>query len=168
MVSSLKKKFEIMGSLIQKHSISGFLAKEIAGWQTKGLIKQIDFLSVPFNQPSGKSYVGKKHGENGTDYVLTWWYSTYDRCREITISEDILSVIIYEGSFLDGARTGPSRRWNFKLNFDWTKNEDLARILNWEWDAFIERKFEEEEHERIVAAKIAIENRLLGLETPGD
>ncbi len=146
---------------VRNPNASAVFAKRVKEWVTDGSVSQLNYPQHPFDKPSGRAYVGKGHGDNGSDSISISRGSTYDGCRSWTVDGDVLTLHIYEGDNYTGARQTLRGAWEFKLNFDWTNHPEFAKCIEYAWTDFIDEQFADEEHQRITAAKARISAALL-------
>ena len=151
--------------VLRNYNAPNSICLKIENWLNSGDATQLNLPDKPFNEPSGRAYVGPGRGTVGYDnsYANMSWGSTYDGCRswEMDIAKSIITLSIYDGDSFDGKAVGLRGKWEFQLNFDWPHYSDFSRAINNEWKELINEKFDEEEQQRVAAAKGRIASNLL-------
>lgn len=154
------RKYAILKQLYHRDAPAGFV-QQVSQWVTDNSITQLNQQDKPFNIPYGRAYVGEGHGDNGGNSVGVAWGSTYDGCRTWAIKDNVLTLQIYEGDSLTGARRELRGAWKFEFNFDWTEHPLFINAIHNEWNDFIHIKFEDEIAAQNTQIKARIERELL-------
>lgn len=162
----LDKKLSVLGNCILSRLASALFVQRVADACSRKELLQTSCPDHPFHLPRGQAFVGKGHGKDGGSFVDTYWYSTYDGCRDWSIEDGNLVVWIWDGRNWDGSRTGLRGVWVFTFLKDWKLFPDIIEAVEEEWGRLLEREFRREEEEREAERKRlameGIEKRLLG------